>query len=282
MAGRGWISWVIALTTLAGGAHSPSTGAQSKGPRLVIGASVTSSFQSRLYEFNTQQGAWSTLYDQPMGRVVDLKMDRDNVGFTAVWEGPKGTSGLHFLNRAANNPTQLQVRSTVKSTGPGLRSVDLSAEDVWVVGTRPQLGHGRLRGLVPIYNVFHDLDNFPGVSIARIVVERKTAKFIFAMNGVGGGVIYSYSVYNRNNQSTLATNLGPITDLIQDRVSGGYLVATRNKNQPIVYVRPAQGPGGDTVVIRLRCRRRSSPAATKSWRWRSITTRTRPRSTCGS
>ena len=85
---------------------------------------------------------------------------------------------------------------------------------------------------------FFEVENFQDANVSRLVVERKTAKFILALNTITGGVIYSYSPHEREVRSTLASGLGYITDLIQDPCTGGFLVSTRDRNAPILFVGP--------------------------------------------
>jgi len=229
MGRRGIVSWVIAcnLVALVSAQNFPGT-------RLLITAlgSNPSQYQSFLYSVDPGTGATTTLYDDISGNFLNICMDRDNVGFSVVYKGRVET-GIHFLTPGG---AVASIVDTVRILNPdgNFLCANLSSEDAWIVGTEASHGHGRLRIMVPLYRIFHDMVSFPGYEVADLVVERKTAKFILGLNGKSG-VVLSFNPYTLS-QTTLASGLGRITDLIQEPASGGFLVSTQDKTAPLLYV----------------------------------------------
>lgn len=224
---------VLTVPVLAVPMLAPGLAAQQQLATLLVTGDGPNPYDSRLYRADTANGSVQTLYQQTMGRFVDVVMDRDNVSFAAVWQGPQ-SSGLHFMT---HNGGIASVRRTVATGGPLLSCVNLTTEDVWAFGTVAQFGRSRLRGLVPGTSNFVDVDNFGVQSIDSFVIERSQARYVFGMNG-GGGILLSYDVYAPATQTTLATNLGTINDVEQDPYSGAFLVATDRKVAPITMVLP--------------------------------------------
>ncbi len=228
MVGRGIVSLIsiLFLVTSAPGQTSTDT-------KLIVTALGATPYQSLLFSVDTKNGVVTTLFNDPQGNFLGLGMDSDNVGYVVAYEG-KSVAGLHFL---AQKGASTSIVQTERKLNPEAKfnCVNLTSEGAWVVGTGIAQGAGRIRSLIPGDGSFHDIDNFPGYEVSCFLIERTRARFILALNGQDG-VVCSYDPYIISSRSILASGLGRITDLIQDPDSGGYLVSTRDKKAPILYV----------------------------------------------
>ena len=228
MVGRGIVSLFIILCLV-----SSARGQTPTDSRLLVTALGSSPYQSLLFSVETWNGAVNTLFNDQQGNFLGLSMDCDNVGYTVTYEG-KSVTGLHFLSQTGVATT---IVRTERQINPEARfnCVNFNSEEVWVVGTGIAKGAGRIRTLIPGDGGFHDLDNFPGYEVSCLLVERTQAKIIMALNGQDG-IVCLYDSFTSLSKNILASGLGRITDLIQDPDSGGYLVSTRDKKAPLLYV----------------------------------------------
>jgi hypothetical protein len=223
---------LIVLLTLAGGV----AGQLSPYSRLLITARGSKAGQSLLYGVDSRTGAVQTLFNQMQGTLVDIAMDHDNIGYTAVYEGLNET-GIHFLRPDGQATTLVQtLRQT--HTEASFRCVDIGVEEVWLIGTGEAHGYGRIRSLVPGSQVFTDVVNFEGLDVTEVVIEQKTGSFIFALNGPGGGVLCSFA-QNPSESVILASGLSSIVDLVSDPHTDGLLVATQDNFYPLLFIDPA-------------------------------------------
>jgi len=224
-------SLIVLLTLAAGVAGQPSPYS-----RLLITARGSNPGQSLLYGVDSRTGAVQTLFNEMQGTLVDIAMDHDNVGYTAVYEGLNET-GLHFLRPQGQASTLVQtIRQT--HTEASFRCVDIGVEEVWLIGTGESHGYGRIRSLVPGSQVFTDVESFEGLDVTEVVIEPKTGSFIFALNGAGGGVLCSFGMQNPAQSVTLASGLSSIVDLVADPHTDGLLVATQDNFFPLLFVDP--------------------------------------------
>ena len=240
MARRGILTVFLVFAVVAGAATQSTPFS-----RLLITDGGLGNGQSLLYGVDTGNGRVSTLFNGPQGTLLNLTMDLDNVGIAVAYQG-RDETGIHFFRQQGASGLAITKTERHRKFGQSFLSVNLTSEACWIVGSNQNVGYGRLRVLVPGYELFYEIEKFQNQNVSELVVERKTAKFILALNGAGGGVVYSYSPYNQSRRSTLASGLGTITDLFQDPGSDGFLVASRNPMAPIYYV--GDKPEGQNVI----------------------------------